>query len=223
MDFNVNLTRREATISRTATTTLQEWRVHQNDKFTLSVWLMAESGDATAPLSVVAMPAEFSKMVVAARSLDDLLEASLLFSAGIAVDFVAVGSGPTLHYEAELNVNTAALAAKFPGSDHTKRALSALLDIELRNADATKILTVVGQLAVKIQRDVYRGTEGVPLDGDPAYPLPADIALREPEDGAYRITPEGLLQLWNVTQGDYQTVSLIGAAGAESLAIAPVV
>ncbi len=217
MEISVNTTARGLLVSRKASTALGQLVVHQNDRFTLSLYLCAETGDVAAPINVIALPADFTRIALGARSKDNLAEDGLLFS---ATEFVAVGEGQSLHYEAEININTAALAAKFPDSDLTKANLPALLDIELRSEDGTKVLTVASQVAILIRRDIYRQAEGVPESGDPAYPLPGALALRAPANGGYRLTDGNLLQLWNPTQGTYQTVFLDGAPGAESIVIA---
>lgn len=215
MIWTVNTTRNQLVVSTRSLTPLGTLVLKQNDKWTLSLYLTAETGEANAPLTVIPLPAEFTRISVGARSADNLEEADLLFS---VTSFTEVGSGQTLHYEAEVNLATASIEAKFPEESTTLRALSALLDIELRNEDGTKRRSVVSQGLVTIHRDIFRGTEGVPLDGDPVYPAPEAIALKAPTDGGYKI--DGVnLQLWNATQEIYQTVYLVGTAGAESLVV----
>jgi hypothetical protein len=212
MELNVNQTARTLVASRDSNSRLGTLTLHQGDRFTISVWLLDETGSAVAPLEVAAMDAEYTHISVAARATTDLDE-DLLFS---ATAFAQVGEDDELHYEATLNLNTEQIAALFT-SDTTKTA-AALLDIELSNDVGDKRLTVVGQWPVTIQRDLYAGTEGVPTDGEPAYPAADAIALKAPTDGGYRINGVNL-QLWNTTQGKYQTVFLVGAAGAETIAI----
>ena len=216
MDLFANLTANTLTVSLAALTKLATMVGHQGDRYTLSLWLATETGLATAPLAVAALPAEFDSIALGARSKDNLEEADLLFS---VTDWAEVGTGDTLHYEAEINFGTTSIAAKFPEANVTKRFQDALLDIELLNSgDPTLRRTIVSQWPVRIDRDINRGTEGVPVDGDPAYPLPGAIALKAPTDGGYRI--DGVnLQLWNSTQGIYQTIYLTGASGAEALTI----
>jgi hypothetical protein len=216
MVFNCNLTRGGLLVSRANTTPLGTAALHQNDRFTLSLYFVEETGSATNQLTVVPIPTQFTRIALAARSADNLVEDFLLFS---ATDFTQIGTGEDLHYEAYLNLTTGGLEAKFPVDEPTKRALNALLDIELRSEDGTDRLTPVRQWLLTITRDIYRGIEGVPVDGDPVYPLPGSIALKAPTDGGYRINGVNL-QLWNATQEIYQTVYLTGGAGAESLVIA---
>jgi hypothetical protein len=106
--------------------------------------------------------AEFDSIAMGARSKDNLEEADLLFS---VTDWAEVGTGDTLHYEAEFNLTPESIAAKFPVENVTKRAQEALLDIELINSgDPTLRRTIVSQWPVRIDRDIYRGTEGVPVE-----------------------------------------------------------
>lgn len=215
MNFTCNITARQLLVSRQALTALGPGVVHQNDRFTVSVWLTEETGVATQPTTVVALPAEFTRISMGARPVSNLEEEGLLFS---AVDFEAVGSGQALHYEAMLSLNTEEIDAKFEALGATARSIEALLDIELSNADNTKRKTIVLQWPVTIRRDIFRGTEGVPTPGTPTYP-PADaLALNTPEDGGYRILG-GVLELWNPTQAKYQPIALSGDAGEETLVV----
>ena len=217
MEISANTTASALLISRKASTALGALILHQNDSFTLSLYLCKETGNVAAPITVISLPTGYTRIALGARSADNLAEAGLLFS---ATAFTPVGSGQTLHYDALVSLNTAAITAKFPDSDTTKATLAVLLDIELRNEDASQILTVVSQARATIHRDIYRPDEGIPASGDPAYPLASALMLRAPADAGYRFTADNLFQLWNPTQGIYQTVFLTGAAGAESIVIA---
>ncbi len=212
MELNVNQTARTLVVSRDSNSRLGTLTLHQGDRFTISLWLLDETGSAVTPLEVAAMDADYTHISVAARATADLDE-DLLFS---ATAFAEVGEDDELHYEATLNLNTEQIAALFT-SDTTKTA-AALLDIELSNDAGDKRLTVVGQWPVTIQRDIYIGDEVAPDDADPAYPAADAIALKAPTDGGYRIHNNNF-QLWNPTQGKYQTIYITGAAGAETLAI----
>lgn len=219
MEINADTAARSLLVSRKSTTPLAAWILKQNDAFVISLYFCKATGVPTAPFDVIAMPDDYTRIALAARPLENLTEDALLFS---ATEWELVGSGVTLHYEANLNLNTEALLAKFPDTDHTTRSIEALLDIELRSEDATKRESVVSLQRVLIHRDIYRGDEGVPVDGDPAYPLPEDVMLKAPADGGYRVAGDGTFQIWNPTQGAYQTIGLIGAPGAETLIIAAV-
>lgn len=212
MEWFANQTAKELVISKDATTQLGNLVLHQGDISTLKLWLLTETGETLTPFAVAAMDAEYTHISVAARAATDLDE-ELLFSATL---FAEVGEDDELHYEATLSLNTEQIAELF--TSDTMKTVAALLDIELSNDAGDKRLTVVGQWPVTIQRDLYAGTEGVPTDGEPAYPAADAIALKAPTDGGYRIHGVNL-QLWNTTQGKYQTVFLVGAAGAETIAI----
>jgi hypothetical protein len=93
----------------------------------------------------------------------------LLFS---ATGFTEVGSGDTLCYQAtEFNLNTAALEAYMAG----ETTLPVYVDIDILSADATQRRRLVMQANGLVYRAIYRGSEGVPASGSPAYPVPTSI------------------------------------------------
>lgn len=212
MEINVNQTARTLLIGRNSTTRMGTLVLHQGDRCVLSVWLCDETGTVTSPLTVAAMGEDYTRISVAARALN-ALDGDLLFS---ATEFTEVGSGSTFHYEAELSLHTTQIDDLFDSA--TTKTAAALLDIELSNELGDKRLTLVGQWPTTIQRDIYTGDEVAPDDAVPPYPASTAIALKAPADGGYRIHGVNF-QLWNPTQGKYQTVFITGAAGAETLAI----
>lgn len=172
MTWYLNLTSKQLIQGKTDKTRLQSLGLHQGDRFTLELYLIEETGSESNPLTVVALPAEFSSIAVGGRPKDSLNQADLLFS---ATGFVAVGVGDELHYEAILNLNTAGIGDLFPDLDPQTARADVLVDIELKSADALKRLTPIEQWPTNLFRDIYKGDEGVPEDGDPVYPPAANI------------------------------------------------
>jgi hypothetical protein len=217
MDIYVDPAGNQLLTQAAAITRMQFLPGNQLNDTTLRLWNLQRTGSAAGPLQVAAIDAvisAFASIVVICRPLKDLNATDPLFS---AVDFTAVGSDETLHYEATLNLDTTTLAALF--TDSTTATVAALLDVVYLSADATVRETQVAQFPVTIYRALYLGTEGVPTSGSPSYPAPSAIALKAPVNGGYFIDSAALFKLWNPTQAIYQTIWLDGAPGAETLHI----
>jgi len=140
----------------------------QNDKFTLRLWFLTPGATSFDPPTLTAL-ADDAVIVLGGRPAADLDADGLLFS---ATSFTKGDDGGGPFYATDLNLNTASLGTALTGQTH----LAVLVDVEIQNADNTERLTVP-QFAVTILRDVVRGDEGVPLSGDPIYPVPAAIEL----------------------------------------------
>lgn len=191
MDLNVDMVGGQLLTTRAALARLDTLALHQNDRFRVTLWLLGRTGTADDPLHVTTLPEGLTEIVLAGRPASNLVEEDLLFS---VADWEEVGDGETLHWEGVMNLNTAAIAAKFPADDPASRSLEVLVDLELRSADAQERQTILRQYPAQLTRDIYRGTEGVPADGDPVYPLPAEILTRA-ADGLHRKYGKTLLPI----------------------------
>lgn len=145
-------------------------------------------------MSRVEVPAG-AAIVFAAKSKADLVTGDVLFA---AADFTASGTGETLLYEAQLDLNTAELVAAL-----TTASLDVRCDVEVQNADNSRRITLQFDAVARLQ--VY--------DDGAALPLPVDAPR------AFRID-DGELQLWNPDQSKWHSVYIRGAVGAEHLVIA---
>ena len=141
---------------------------NQNDTFLLRLWFLTPAATTNTAPTLTALD-DGAVIVLGARPATDLEDGGLLFS---ATDFTEGGTADAPFYSAELNLNTAALATALTG----QKSLAVQVDLQIQNADNTERLTVP-QFAATILRDVIRGDEGVPVSGDPVYPVPAAIEL----------------------------------------------
>lgn len=153
---------------------LAELKIAQKNKIPVNLWILEDGPDVATPVQIVSLPDPYNHIVLSARQNDDLDEELLFFLS----DFTEVGSGETLHYEGTLNTNTAGVTALFAGETLQARTRhGALLDIDFLVSEDPED----GRETVLKQRDffqyrvMWQGTEGVPVDGDPQYPLPAAI------------------------------------------------
>lgn len=149
-----------------------------------------------------------------------------LFNATDFTKVVVVGPPEDVYYQAVLNLNTAALGTAFAGGESQ---ITVYVDVEVQapasdGGDDPDRITY--QFPVTIVRQSYDGDEGVEVaDGDPVYPAPEMIVLKQPVNGAYRFVSDGgagiIFQLKNGTTGKFHSVFVTGAEGAEVLAIGP--
>lgn len=170
MDLFIDLDGRTLLKSRTSADPLSRLTLVQGDAGVLHLRFFTRTGSANG-VAQTTLPSWADTIVLGARSQADMEEDGLLFSGS---DFVLnTDDAEDPYYESVLNMNTAPLAAIFTGAE--KRDHFALLDIEIANTGNTARDTVVAQFDTRILRHIYRGTEGVPLTGDPVYPAPGVI------------------------------------------------
>lgn len=184
MNFFVDLTNERLVVSAQSSTALGAVRAHQNDNGPVSVVLLVATGAENAPYTVVSLPAPYTKINLGLRPADDLDNPGLLCS---ATGFTVSGSGDTLHYTAAFNRNTVEIGDAFTAAGAKAKTLSALLDIELTNDDATVRNTPVHQAEATITRDIFRGDEGDPVSG---YPPTLDSATTKRGATAFAIGDE---------------------------------
>jgi hypothetical protein len=190
MDLNLHIKRGILLSGRTSLDQLAELKIAQKNKLPVSVWLLDDGPDVSTPVQVIPLPEPYTDIVLSSRPNDDLDENELLF---FLSDFTEVGTGASLHYEGTLNTNTAGVTALFtPGTPLQARTkYGCLLDIDfLVNGDPDDGReTVLKQRDYQQYRAIWQGTEGVPTDGNPTYPLPSvilktsDLATAEIEVG----------------------------------------
>jgi len=143
----------------------------QNDNFNLRLWFVTPGATLADPPILTPLDDD-AVIALGARPKSNLEDDGLLF---FVTDFTPImeGSPPTVtHYEKFLNLNTTALNTALQG----KSKLEVVVDLEIRNADDTQRITIP-QFDATILRDIYRGTEGVPIEGNPVYPVPSAIEL----------------------------------------------
>ena len=183
---------------------------NQNDKFTLRLFFLTPGATSFVPPTLTALDAG-AVIVLGGRPAANLDTAGLLFS---ATDFTKSADDDPLgiYYYSDLNLNTEALATALT----SVKNISVLVDLEIQNAANTQRLTVP-QFAVTILHDVVHGDEGVPVSGDPVYPVPSAIELVANKgvangyaalDGTGKIP---LTQLPDLTDTDTETDPIVGA------------
>lgn len=139
------------------------------NKFTLRIYFCDEPASNGQPFTSSQVNVG-DAIAVAGRPQNNFNEAALLF---FATEFAEVeGDDDNYYYEAALDLNTAQIQADL-GSGST--SIKATMDVQVQNADNSQRLTF--QFGIIINPPAYRGTEGVPVEGDPVYPLPDEIAL----------------------------------------------
>ncbi len=149
---------------------------------------------------------------------------TLLFNA-VTFTKVVVPDPADVYYQSVLNLNTSALASAFGAGEPQ---ITVYVDVEVPapalhgGSDPDRITY---QVPVTIVRQSYDGDEGAVADGDPVYPAPEMLVLKQPVNGAYRFVSDGgagiVFQLKNGTTGKFHTVFVTGADGAEVLTIGP--
>ena len=107
-------------------------------------------------------------IVLGAKLLSALDDTTLLFS---CTDFVSVGEGDDLHYQALLDLNTSEITAALDG----QKSITARVNVEIETAENTQRLTY--QFDVTIQKQSYGG-EASPTPGTPTYPVPAQLVVK---------------------------------------------
>lgn len=131
-----------------------------------------------------------------------------------------------VYYQAVLNLNTGALdSAWAPGESQ----MTVHVDVEVQapasdGGDDPDRITY--QFPVTIVRQSYDGDEGTEVEaGDPVYPAPEMLVVKQPVNGAYRFKSNGaagiLFQVKNGTTGKFHTLFVVGGEGAEVLTIGP--
>jgi hypothetical protein len=143
-----------------------------------------------------------------------------------ATNFTKVTAPSDVYYQAVLNLNTGALEAAYTSGESQ---IQVWIDVEVQapasdGGDDPDRITY--QFPVLIVRQSYDGDEATEVeDGDPVYPSPELIVLKQPVNGAYRFVNDGgagiVFQLKNGTTGKFHTVFVTGAEGAEVLTIGP--
>lgn len=179
---------------------------NQGDKFKLRLWFLTEAASANEAPTVTAL-AGGASIAIAGRTKTDLEDGGLLF---FADEFVAVGTGDDLHYEGDIDLNTEPLATAIVD----KARLTARVDIQIEQGGDR---VTIPQFDLLILRDIYRGTEGVPTEGDPIYPTPDQVLVRAPANGSYRVVTNEdgtFMQFYNPTTGKYHTLFPDGPEGA---------
>lgn len=141
-----------------------------------------------------------------------------------ATDFTKVTAGGQIYYQAVLNLNTVALPAAFANGE---QQITVWVDVEVQapasdGGDDPDRITY--QFPVTVLRQAYAG-EGAPTSGDPVYPAPELLVVKQPANGGYRFVSDGgagiIFQLKNGTTGKFHSLFVTGAEGAETLAIGP--
>jgi hypothetical protein len=122
----------------------------------------------------------------------------LLFAAS---GFQQVGSGNTRHYEAVLNLNTAALREAIG----TSATLAVIVDIELQNADNSRRMTY--QFLAVVNAEYVATASGVELPGL-HYPAPDQLVLRQQDYSPCKFAADGTPYLWEPVTQRYYAVGL---------------
>jgi len=107
------------------------------------------------------------------------------------------GTGEGARYAFDLNLDTAEVSAEFISSP---ASINAMAEVEWETGG---LRTSSSTLAVVIQNDVIRGLEGIPTTATPFV----------------RTGGDGTLQFFNSTTGAWHSLSVVGAAGQETLEI----
>lgn len=136
------------------------------DQFPLNVYFRRR-GSAGAASTAVDLGAG-KTLILAGKKSAVLATGETLFS---AAGFEAAGEGDDLHYTADLNLNTGALATAL-GTENT---LPVRVDIEIQTAGNAQRITY--QFNLTISRQVYAG-EPAPDEALPPYPHPSAIVTK---------------------------------------------
>lgn len=137
----------------------------RGDKFALNIYFRQFSSGAWTGVELGATDA----IAFVGKLADELDDGDALFS---AVSFSKVGSGTSAYYTATLDLNTSELATALA----TATSIEIVVDCEVQNADNSERATL--QFDATVAEQGYVGTEGVPTEGDPAYPVPANIVTK---------------------------------------------
>lgn len=176
----------------------EQTQVMQNDVLPVRVYFRRPGGQGAASTSE-SLPSGSQMLLVSKIDPDD---EELLFNAN---GFAQGTESGQVYYESTLDLTPEAIATAMADKD----TIEVVVDVLVQNAANTQRSTF--RFPVTINQPVYAG-EGDPAPGAPSYPLPAAIMLKAPEGGNYRV--DGVnLQIWNETQGKYQTVYLTGVDG----------
>ncbi len=108
--------------------------------------------------------------------------------------WVKSGTGATTGYRFDLNLNTVQIDALFAGVP-TPGSVVLMLEIEWTEGD---LRTTSNTLIVTLENDIVRGDEGMPAEGTPIYPPPAEIENRSQKgtpNGYAPLDSEGLLPI----------------------------
>ena len=103
-----------------------------------------------------------------------------------ATSWVKTGTGVSAIYTFDLNLNTSAVATAFTADPNS---VAAALEFEWVIGDF-RYSSVA--MPLNVFNDYIRGDEGVPVEGDPAYPQPADIMLKSVYDANDDGVPDGM-------------------------------
>lgn len=197
----------------TSANPLAAWQATAGDRFILRVHWRLRAQAQSAPTVPAKLPAG-AQMVIGVKPANALGGDLLAF----VEEFTEVEDDGVFHYEAIANFNTSEILAAFNGQS----SLRCQADLEIQNADNTKRLT--HRLPLNIFQQAYSGLEGEPVDGDPPYPPPGQVVVKNPENGAYRIkeTEDGVfLQFWNPVTEKYHTLYPNGPEEALTTAWGP--
>ena len=121
---------------------------------------------STEPTNSIALPTD-SKMVIAAKSKDNLTSPSLLF---FADDFTEVVEGNDTYYGADLDTNTIELNNLLNSKDRA----NIIVDIEVQ--DATNAERTTFQFEAVAKKQVY-GNESAPSSAIPSSSVSATVSL----------------------------------------------
>lgn len=175
----------------------------QADCFTLRLHFRSLNGFGVTTTAVALAAGD--EIVLAAKAA--VADSTLLFN---AMGFTEVTGGGDTYYQATLDLNTTELDTALTGS-----TLTALVDVEVQNADNTARLTF--RFSVTIVAQAY-DDEADPTPGTPTYPAPSAVMVKNPSGGSYRYH-EGNFQIYNATTTKWYTLFVTGTAGAEQLTI----
>ena len=169
----------------------------QADAFTIRLYFRERAGlSATTSVEL----GSGDEIVLAGKA--SLAATDLLFS---VTSWTKVTSGSEVYYQGTLDLNTTELETAM-----TSTSVTALVDVEVQNADNTRRLSY--RFSATVAKQVYDG-ESDPTPGTPTYPSPSALMVKNPEGGSYRFK-DGNLQFWNPTTEKYHTLFPFGPEGS---------
>lgn len=143
----------------------------QGDVFACRLFFRLPNTDTSVDAGEVTLPAG-STIVVAAKKVGGLGASSTLFS---CTSFVETDGGAD---EDDYYLGTVDLSgANLQAALDSEESIAVKVDIEVRNAANTERLSF--QFDATILKQAYKGDEGADTDGDPAYPSPERLVLKD--------------------------------------------